>query len=324
MKYLKNNIYVEQLENGDEEEDVLSVPADPTIKNYTYGIVDDVLYYRENAMMYRPAINANIEERIKKLCEIKKILRELIDLQLNDCSEIQLQEAQVVLNQVYDEFVKSYGIISSDINKRAFQKDVDGPLLYSLEEEKEKQIVKAKIFTQRTIHPNIQKQSAENAMEAYHISLNELGYVNIPRMLELYPVNFETLKNELVGQIYLNPERAEETNPYQGYESAEEYLSGNVRKKLRIAKEYAKKDNKYLENVTALEQVQPKELEASDIRVKLGTPWIEVKDYEKFLYELVEIPRRLQRDYPWTRTPIVINFESHSKPPCPHTWHHHK
>ena len=314
VKHLKKNVFVKPIEKEAEEREevLLSLPANPTIKNYTYGIVDDVLYYRENAVMYRPTVNAKTEERIKGLCQIKEILRELIDLQLNDCSEVQLQESQTTLNKVYDAFVKEYGTISDTVNQKALEKDVDVSLLSSLEEEKDKVIIKAKIFTQRTIHPNIQKEHAENAIEAYHISLNELGNVSIPRMLELYPVDFKTLKGELTGQIYLNPERAKEENPYQGYESAEEYLSGNVRQKLRIAKEYAQKDSKYLENVTALEQVQPKELEASDIKVKLGTSWIEVNDYEKFLYELVEIPRRLQRDYPWTRMPIVINFEVHS------------
>jgi len=307
--YVAQEVAVEEAEK--EEEQVLTVPADPNIKNYTYGVVDGVLYYRENSEMYKPAVNAKTEARLKSLCNIRGLLRELIDLQLNDCSEAQLQVSQKALNEAYDAFVKEFGLISSDVNQKALREDVDGPLLSSLEEEdkKEKKIVKAKIFSQRTIHPNIRRESADNALEAYNITMNELGYVSINRMLELYPVDFETLKGELAGQIYLNPLTASDENPYEGYESAEEYLSGNVREKLRVAKLYAEDDPRYLENVSALEQVQPKDLEASEIKVRFGTPWIEREDYEKFIYELLDVPPRNRRGYRWGNRHIVVNFE---------------
>lgn len=314
-KNLPENVYVAQEtaveEDEKDEERILSVPADPNIKNYTYGVVDGVLYYRENSEMYKPNVNAKTEARLKSLCNIKGLLRELIDLQLNDCSETELQISQKALNEAYDAFVKEYGTISSDVNQKALREDVDGPLLSSLEEEdkKDKKIVKAKIFTQRTIHPNIRRESADNALEAFNITMNELGYVSINRMLELYPVDFETLKGELAGQIYLNPLNASDENPYEGYESAEEYLSGNVREKLRVAKQYAEDDSRYLENVSALEQVQPKDLEASEIKVRFGTPWIDREDYEKFIYELLDVPPRNRRGYRWGNRHIVVNFE---------------
>lgn len=311
---LPENVYVAQesvneTEEEKTEERIPTVPADPNIKNYTYGVVDGVLYYRENSEMYKPVVNAKTEARLIGLCNIKTIFRELIELQLNDCSETELQIGQKALNEAYDAFVKEYGTITSEANKKALSGDVDGPLLASLEDEVDKKIVKAKIFTQRTIHPNIRRESADNALEAFNITMNEMGYVSINRMLELYPVDFETLKGELAGQIYLNPVNASDENPYEGYESAEEYLSGNVREKLRVAKQYAETDARYFENVAALEQVQPKDLEASEIKVRFGTPWIAHQDYEKFMYELLDVPPRNRRGYRWGNKPIVVNFE---------------
>lgn len=306
---LPENVYEEfKVEDAEEMEENM-IPADPGIKNYTFGLVDGQLFYRENAYMYRPKLNAKAEARIKGMCTLKSLLRTLIERQLDDCTETELCLLQKELNDTYDSFVEKYGYINEHANQSVFACDVDAPLLSALEEEKDKEIVKAKIFTERTIHPNIQRTSADTALEALNISLNELGYVNIRRMLELYPVELDTLKKELVGEIYLNPLNADSENEYEGYETAEEYLSGNVRQKLRVAETYAEKDERYKENVMALQKVQPKDLEAGDIDVKIGTPWISIEDYERFIYETFNIPHRNERNSWDRKRQVIINFE---------------
>ena len=291
------------------------IPADPDVRNYTYTFFEGKLYYRENSEMVRKEVSKTAEERIRCLDEIRTITRELIDIQMEGCSEEELSDKQRLLNEKYDSFAKQYGAITSKANRAAFRDDSDYPLLCSLEEVNEDgQVKKADMFYKQTIKAKTVIERVETAVEALNVSVNEFGYVNLAYMLSIYEPDItdelEKLKNrsndsseqipvetiaqlkrtaltkELEGLIFLNPDRYNENNPDIGWETADEYLSGNVRDKLRVAKAMAADtDNPQAErfagNVAALEMVQPEWIEASDIDVKIGTTWIESLDYEQ-------------------------------------------
>ena len=306
-----------------EEEEVSAdvIPADPDVRNFTYTFYDGKLYYRENSQMVRQEVSANAEERIRQLDEIRTITRELIDIQMEGCSEEELADKQALLNAKYDKFVERYGYITGKSNKMAFRDDSDYPLLCSLEEVNEEgEVKKADMFYKQTIKAKPVIERVETAVEALNLSINEFGAVNLPYMLSIYEPDMEAVKEEvrentgesevsfsekltgelkqaalvkeLEGLIYLNPALANENNPAAGYETADEYLSGNVREKLRVAKAAALENPAYGINVEALEKVQPERIEASDIDVRIGTTWIDPKDYEQFIYELLNTPRR--------------------------------
>ena len=306
-----------------EEEEVSAdvIPADPDVRNFTYTFYDGKLYYRENSQMVRQEVSANAEERIRQLDEIRTITRELIDIQMEGCSEEELADKQALLNVKYDKFVERYGYITGKSNKMAFRDDSDYPLLCSLEEVNEEgEVKKADMFYKQTIKAKPVIERVETAVEALNLSINEFGAVNLPYMLSIYEPDMEAVKEEvrektgesevsfsekltgelnqaalvkeLEGLIYLNPALANENNPAAGYETADEYLSGNVREKLRVAKAAALENPAYGINVEALEKVQPERIEASDIDVRIGTTWIDPKDYEQFIYELLNTPRR--------------------------------
>ena len=302
------------------------IPADPDVRNYTYTFFEGKLYYRENSEMVRKEVSKTAEERIRCLDEIRQITRELIDIQMEGCSEEELSDKQRLLNEKYDSFAKQYGAITSKANRAAFRDDSDYPLLCSLEEVNEDgEVKKADMFYKQTIKAKTVIERVETAVEALNVSVNEFGYVNLAYMLSIYEPDItdelEKLKNrsndsskqipvetiaqlkrtaltkELEGLIFLNPDRYNENNPDIGWETADEYLSGNVRDKLRVVKAMAADtDNPQAErfagNVAALEKVQPEWIEASDIDVKIGTTWIESLDYEQFIYELLNTPRR--------------------------------
>ena len=302
--------------------------ADPDVRNYTYTFYEGKLYYRENSEMVRKEVSQTAEERIRSLDEIRQITRELIDIQMDGCSEEELSDKQRLLNVKYDSFVKQYGAITSKANRIAFRDDSDYPLLCSLEEVNEDgEVKKADMFYKQTIKAKTVIDRVETAVEALNVSVNEFGYVNLAYMLSIYEPDITNAKEELAeksgqtadeitlsddalaelrravlveeldGLIFLNPDRYNENNPDIGWETADEYLSGNVRDKLRVAKAMAANtDNPQAErfagNVAALEKVQPEWIEASDIDVKIGTTWIEPLDYEQFIYELLNTPRR--------------------------------
>ena len=304
------------------------IPADPDVRNYTYSFFEGKLYYRENSEMVRKEVSQTAEERILKLDEIRQITRELIDIQMEGCSEEELADRQRLLNVKYDAFVKQYGAITSKANRIAFRDDSDYPLLCSLEEVNEDgEVKKADMFYKQTIKAKTVIDRVETAVEALNVSVNEFGFVNPAYMLSIYEPDITNAKDELAektgqtadeitlsddalaelrravlveeldGLIFLNPDRYNENNPDIGWETADEYLSGNVRDKLRVAKAMAADtDNPQAErfagNVAALEKVQPEWIEASDIDVKIGTTWIEPPDYEQFIYELLNTPRR--------------------------------
>ena len=306
-------------EEEEASEDV--IPADSDVRNFTYTFYDGKLYYRENSQMVRQDVSANAEERIRQLDEIRTITRELIDIQMEGCSEEELADKQALLNVKYDKFVERYGYITGKSNKMAFRDDSDYPLLCSLEEVNEDgEVKKADMFYKQTIKAKTVIERVETAVEALNISINEFGAVNLPYMLSIYEPDMEAVKEEvkektgerevsfseeltgelkqaalvkeLEGLIYLNPALANENNPAAGYETADEYLSGNVREKLRVAKAAALENPAFGINVEALEKVQPERIEASDIDVRIGTTWIDPKDYEQFIYELLNTPRR--------------------------------
>lgn len=304
------------------------IPADPDVRNYTYTFFEGKLYYRENSEMVKKEVSQTAEERIRSLDEIRQITRELIDIQMDGCSEEELSDKQRLLNVKYDAFVKQYGAITSKANRIAFRDDSDYPLLCSLEEVNEDgEVKKADMFYKQTIKAKTVIDRVETAVEALNVSVNEFGYVNLAYMLSIYEPDITNAKEELAeksgqtadeitlsddalaelrravlveeldGLIFLNPDRYNENNPDIGWETADEYLSGNVRDKLRVAKAMAADtDNPQAErfagNVAALEKVQPEWIEASDIDVKIGTTWIEPLDYEQFIYELLNTPRR--------------------------------
>lgn len=268
------------------------------VKNHTYVVLDNKLYYRENDELSEVKESEKTIERIKGMCNIRLALRKLIDIQRCGCTEEELSSAQVVLNDYYDDFVRKYGFISSRENGRAMEADVDYPLLYSLEDINENEVTKAPIFYRQTIRPDIRLDNVDSAIEALNIALNEYGYVNIERILELYPVSFEEMVQELEGEIFLNPEKMDKENSYVGWESAEEYLSGYVRHKLQVAEDASAKDERFQINVNYLKEVQPRDLEASEIDVRLGTNWISTEDYEEFLIDFLEIPLYMTRKFP--------------------------
>ena len=304
------------------------IPADPDVRNYTYTFFEGKLYYRENSEMVKKEVSQTAEERIRSLDEIRQITRELIDIQMDGCSEEELSDKQRLLNVKYDAFVKQYGAITSKANRIAFRDDSDYPLLCSLEEVNEDgEVKKADMFYKQTIKAKTVIDRVETAVEALNVSVNEFGYVNLAYMLSIYEPDITNAKEELAeksgqtadeitfsddalaelrravlveeldGLIFLNPDRYNENNPDIGWETADEYLSGNVRDKLRVAKAMAADtDNlqaeRFAGNVVALEKVQPEWIEASDIDVKIGTTWIEPLDYEQFIYELLNTPRR--------------------------------
>ena len=304
------------------------IPADPDVRNYTYTFYEGKLYYRENSEMVRKEVSQTAEERIRSLDEIRQITRELIDIQMDGCSEEELSDKQRLLNVKYDAFIKQYGAITSKANRIAFRDDSDYPLLCSLEEVNEDgEVKKADMFYKQTIKAKTVIDRVETAVEALNVSVNEFGYVNLAYMLSIYEPDITNAKEvlaeksgqaayeitlsddalaelrravlveELDGLIFLNPDRYNENNPDIGWETADEYLSGNVRDKLRVAKAMAADtDNPQAErfagNVTTLEKVQPEWIEASDIDVKIGNTWIEPLDYEQFIYELLNTPRR--------------------------------
>ena len=296
--------------NRKEEQAEGIIPADPDVKNFTYTFIDGKLYYRKDSKMYLQDIGEKQMERIKGLDKIRRCTRHLIQIQTDGCSTEELKKAQETLNSIYDSYTKKYGYITSQGNSRVFRDDGDYPLLCSLESvDAEGNVTKADMFTKQTIKAKKEIKSAETAAEALGISINEFNGVNIPFMADIYrpditdtdkePLSLQQEKElrcgkiikELEGIIFLNPRSYNENNRYQGWETADKYLSGNVREKLRIAQAYAKeKPGLFSVNVAALEKVQPKDLDASEIDVRIGTTWIETEDYEEFIFEMLKTP----------------------------------
>ncbi len=264
------------------------IPADPNVKNYSYTLVDNKVYYRENSIMKSVDMTDTMQERIKGMVAIRDCTQELISLQLEEYPDTAITEKQAELNSLYDSFSKKYGIISSQTNRRAFNQDSSYCLLCSLEKTDDEGNFKGKadIFTKRTIKKAEVVTSVDTATEALAVSLSEKAKVDLDYMAELSGKDTDTIKEELAGVIFQNPVTDK-------WETADAYLSGNVRDKLETAKIYAENHPEYAVNVQALTQVQPKELDASEIEVRIGATWIEPKYIEDFMRDTFETPQHL-------------------------------
>ena len=268
-----------------------SIPADPNVRNHSYTIVDKTVYFRENSRMYPLDVPATTQERIKGMTKMRDCVRELIDYQLNDHSDLKIQAKQSELNTLYDGFTKKHGLINSRINHRAFKADSSYYLLCSLEvlDDDSKLKRKSDMFSKRTIRQKITVTSVDTSSEALVVSIGQKAKVDIAFMQELTGFTEEKIISDLQNVIFRIPN----TNTYV---PADEYLSGNVRDKLHIARQAAESNPDYDINVKALEQAQPKELEAGEIAVSLGSTWVN-KDYiQQFMYETLQTPGYLQDD----------------------------
>ena len=277
-----------ELDELDGEAADQTIPADPDVKNYSYTLVDGKVYYRENSVMKPVDMKDSMLERIKGMAEIRDCTQELIRVQLEEYPDTVIQEKQAELNSLYDAFSKKYGLINSQTNKRAFNQDGSYCLLCSLEktDEEGKFVGKADMFTKRTIKKAEVVTSVDTATEALAVSLSEKAKVDLDYMAELSGKSVDRIKEELTGIIFQNPVTDK-------WETADEYLSGNVRDKLETAKTYAENHPEYAVNVQALTQVQPKELDASEIEVRIGATWVKPEYLEDFMRDTFETPQHL-------------------------------
>ena len=275
---------------GENEKIGTSIPADPNVKNYTYTIVDGEVYYRENSVMVKPDLNATAKERIKGMIQLRDCVQKLIGQQMDGfISDEAIQQTQRELDALYDSFTAKYGLINTRANNLAFSDDSSYFLLCSLEvlDEENNLKRKADIFTKRTIRPHEAITSVDTASEALALSISEKACVDMDYMAQLSGKSQEELVDELTGVIFFDPVERE-------WQTADEYLSGDVREKLRIARSYAApgfpRDGlaNYAANVAALEQAQPKDLDASEIEVRLGATWIDKEYIRQFMFELLE------------------------------------
>ena len=275
-----------ELSDTELEEDVVSIPADPEVKNFSFTVVDDEVYYRENSVMNRMELPAMTTERVKGMVKIRDATNELIRCQMEEGSDEQITKLQGKLNEEYDTFTAKYGLLSSNANKRAFSQDSSYCLLTSLEflDDKGELKRKADIFTKRTIRRAETVTSVDTASEAFAVSIGERAGVDLSYMAQLSGKTEEELTEELAGVIFKNPIS-------EKWEPSDEYLSGNVREKLQIAKQFAEDHPEYQVNVQYLEQVQPKDLDASEIEARLGATWISEDYITRFMAETFHTPR---------------------------------
>lgn len=288
---------VEVPELGDEEEPVseAAIPADPDVKNYSYTVVDGEVYFRENSIMVKPRLNATATARVIGMVELRDCVNRLIDLQMDDADALSIQAEQKKLNTLYDAFTARFGLISNRGNELAFSDDNSYYLLSSLEvlDEDGNLQRKADMFTKRTIQPHRAVTHVDTASEALAVSISEKARVDMPYMAQLTGKTEAELAAELRGVIFRVPNETDGVGGPQ-YAAADEYLSGNVRQKLAEAQRAADADPMYQDNVEALRQALPKDLDASEIDLRLGATWIDQKYIQQFMYETLQTPRYLQ------------------------------
>ena len=282
-----SEITLDDISDGTSEQ--TTIPADPTVKNYSYTVVDDNIYYRVNSIMEKMELPKATSERIKGMIEIRECVRNLMNLQLDENTDEEIQYQQSELNKMYDSFTEKYGLISSLGNKRAFRQDSSYYLLSSLEVLNENGELerKADMFTKRTIKQHKQITSVNSAIEALAVSIGKMACVDISYIEQLTGFTEEKIISDLHGLIFQNPMRVDENSNYV-WETADEYLSGNIREKLRIAEASSEKEPEFVVNVDALSKVIPKDLEAGEIDVRLGVTWIDLEYLNQFMYELFE------------------------------------
>lgn len=295
IAHLPANIFT-PIERKTDEPIIDQLPADDSVKNFCLTIVNGKLYQRQGDILVNLPIKAtpkNALDRIAAMIELRKEVRNILKIQLDNCTDEELKATQGVLNTHYDAFVKKYGYLHSSANKGLFQNDADCQLLLSLEKEdsETKEISKADIFTKRSISPDTKPQHTDSALDALQICKSERGRVDIKYIEELTGKDFETVVNELKGFIFKNPKLASDYDRYRGYEAAEKYLSGDVKTKLQEAESAAGTNEEYIDNVRALKDVQPADIPAEDIIVSLGATWIDTDIYEQFFCEdILKIP----------------------------------
>ena len=297
ISHIHGEYVAQERENPELEDNASVLPADPTVKNFSYTVVDGEVYFRQNSIMSPVDLNDTAKGRVKGMVELRQIVNDLIEYQLEDYPQETIEAKQQELNTAYDAFTQKYGLINSRGNEKAFSEDSSYYLLCSLEniDEDGNLESKADIFTKRTIRPERHVTHVDTPSEALAVSIGERGKVDIPFMAELLGKadDFEAVTGELTGVIFRDPMAPEA--PELGWQTADEYLSGNVRDKLRIARLAAQTDPQYTVNVAALEKAQPKDLEASEIEVRLGATWIDPKYIQQFMEETFETPFYLRR-----------------------------
>lgn len=298
---------ITEVQIGDEFEEDLSIPALPDVRNFSYTVVDGKIYFRENSRMTPVDVSATAENRIKGMISIRDSTRKLIELQTDDYPEEDILAEQKILNELYDKFTAKYGLINSRANKSAFGEDASYHLISALEILGDNGTLerKADMFTKRTIKPHIPVTEVDTPSEALAVSMGERAKIDIEYMSNLCHKPEKEIYDELQGVIFLNPEYNADNPTAQKYLMADEYLSGNVRAKLRFAKAIAKTQPEYQINVESLEKVQPKDLTASEIDVRLGATWLPVDVVENFMYELLETPY-------YCKLNIKVNFSPFS------------
>ena len=291
-------VEVETPDIADAENEKHLLPADPDVKNFSYTVVDGEVFYRENSVMTQVELSDTAKGRVTGMVELRQIVNELIDQQLNDYPDEDIKATQEHLNAAYDAFTTKYGLLNDRKNGRLFEQDSSYYLLCSLENLDEQGQLKSKaaMFTKRTIRPERTVTSVDTPSEALAVSIGEHGKVDLPYMAELLgtPGDYGRITTELSGVIFKDP-AADPTDPEAGWQMADEYLSGDVRAKLRMAQFAAETNPEFAVNVTALEKAQPRELEASEIDVRLGATWLDPDIIQKFMTETFQIPYYLRR-----------------------------
>ena len=289
------------LEDAQESEETY-IPADPNVRNFSYTVVDGQIYFRENSVMREVQTSETAKNRIKGMIEIRDCVKNLLEMQTEDYSDAAIENEQRRLNEIYDTFVKKYGYINSRGNASAFSDDSSYFLICSLEIFKDGEFErKADMFTNRTIQPHIAKTHADTSIEAYGISIGEKAKVDMPFMCELTGKSEEEIYSDLKGVIFLNPAYGENSGSVSKYLPADEYLSGNVRLKLREVKRLAENDERFMVNAQALEKVQPVDLKANEIEVHLGVTWLPLEIIDRFMYETFQTPY-------YTRSSIKVHY----------------
>ena len=291
----------------DELEEDMSIPADASVKNFSYSVVNDKLYFRENSRMIPVTVSATAESRIKGLIIIRDCTRNLIELQADDYPEEDIKAAQELLNAKYDNFTAKYGLINSRANKSAFSDDSSFALVSALEilGDEGQLERKADIFFKRTIMPHKPITQVDTASEALAVSIGEKACIDMEYMQSLTGKEENELFNDLKGVIFLNPLYEDNNENLSKYFTADEYLSGNVREKLAIARNSAKVDSSFNINVEALEKVQPEDLTASEISVRLGSTWLPVDIVQQFIYEFLNTPG-------YAKSSIIVHYSRYT------------
>ena len=309
-------VEVETPDIADEETAGKVLPADPDVKNFSYAVVDGEVYYRENSIMTQIELSDTAKARVTGMVELRQIVNQLIQEQLDDYPDSAVQETQARLNAAYDAFTAKHGLLNDHRNARLFEQDSSYYLLCSLENLDENKQLKSKadMFTKRTIRPERTVTSVDAPSEALAVSMGEHGRVDLPYMAELLgtPGEYERITTELQGVIFKDP-AADPADPEAGWQMADEYLSGDVRAKLRFARLAAETNPEFAINVAALEKAQPKELEASEIDVRLGATWLAPEIIQRFMQETFQVPYYLRHDVNVRFSPYTAEWRVQGK-----------